>query len=206
MAFLLVIWSPKQSAIEESSLESMAKQWKAQKHEEPKLWIFKVLRHKQIRNARRGSKEKSAMKHSRGQSLSVTFGALPGAQFMHTICSFEAWEVSNPMLQTVYDSELKWKSYSHWKPITPSWRQISQGYEISLELRNHKRTAVKSAFGCEIVSFMLRNFIAILHGCEILLKLPDICDRHFEIFCFRYLMSKSPNSPYNPPIIGFLNL
>ncbi|RVW88306.1 hypothetical protein CK203_038681 [Vitis vinifera] len=29
--------SPKQSKIEESSLESMAKQWKAQKHEEPKL-------------------------------------------------------------------------------------------------------------------------------------------------------------------------
>ena len=42
------------------------------------------------------------------------------------------------------------------------------------------------------------------HG--VLLKLPDMCDRHFEIFCFRYLMSKSPNSPYNPPIIGFLSL
>ena len=31
-------------------------------------------------------------------------------------------------------------------------------------------------------------------------------DLHFEIFCFRYLMSKSPNSPCNPPIIGFLSL
>ena len=41
---------------------------------------------------------------------------------------------------------------------------------------------------------------------EFLLKLPDISDRHFEIFCFRYLMSKSPNSPCNPPIIGFLSL
>ena len=40
----------------------------------------------------------------------------------------------------------------------------------------------------------------------VLLKLPDMCDRHFEIFCFRYLMSKSPNSPCNPPIIGFLSL
>ena len=37
----------------------------------------------------------------------------------------------------------------------------------------------------------------------VLLKLPD---RHFEIFCFRYLMSKSPKSPCNPPIIGFLSL
>ena len=41
---------------------------------------------------------------------------------------------------------------------------------------------------------------------DVLLKLPDISDRLFEIFCFRYLMSKSPNSPCNPPIIGFLSL
>ena len=34
----------------------------------------------------------------------------------------------------------------------------------------------------------------------------DIFDRHFGIFCFRYLMSKSLNSPYNPPIIGLLSL
>ena len=40
----------------------------------------------------------------------------------------------------------------------------------------------------------------------VLLKLPDISDQFFEIFCFRYLMSKSPNSPCNPPIIGFLSL
>nr|CAN64081.1 hypothetical protein VITISV_017279 [Vitis vinifera] len=42
------------------------------------------------------------------------------------------------------------------------------------------------------------------HG--VLLKLPDISDRHPEIFCFRYLLSKSPKSPCNPPIIGFLSL
>ena len=34
---LIAFLSPKQSEIEESSLESMAKQWKAQKHEELKL-------------------------------------------------------------------------------------------------------------------------------------------------------------------------
>nr|CAN71733.1 hypothetical protein VITISV_014007 [Vitis vinifera] len=42
------------------------------------------------------------------------------------------------------------------------------------------------------------------HG--VLPKLPDISDRLLEIFFFRYLMSKSPNSPCNPPIIGFLSL
>ena len=47
------------------------------------------------------------MKHSRGQQLLDTFGALPRAQFAHTIFCFEAWEVKNPMLQMVHDSELK---------------------------------------------------------------------------------------------------
>ena len=51
------------------------------------------------------------------------------------------------------------------------------------------------------------NFAANFAQCRrVLLKLPDICHRHLEIFCFRYLMSKSPNSPCNPPIIGFLSL
>ena len=98
-----------------------------------------------------------------------------------------AQEVNNPMLQTICDSELKWKSYSHWKPITPSWRKILHGYEML-------------SFCCEI------SQPSYTHSCGVLLKLPDICDWHFEIFCFRYLMSKSPNSPCNPPIIGFLSL
>ncbi|KAL6340523.1 hypothetical protein AAG906_010431 [Vitis piasezkii] len=53
------------------------------------------------------------------------------------------------------------------------------GCEISLWLRNHKRMAAKSAFGCEMVSFRLQNFAAILHTYEILLSASDICDRHF---------------------------
>ena len=44
------------------------------------------------------------------------------------------------------------------------------GCEISLWLRNHKVMAAKSAFSCEMVSFSLRNFTAILHACEILLS------------------------------------
>ena len=50
------------------------------------------------------------------------------------------------------------------------------------------------------------SFAAIFAQCRgVLLKLLDTCDRHFEIFFFRYLMSKSPNSPCNLPIIGFLS-
>ena len=63
--------------------------------------------------------------------MSATFRALPGVQFIYAICRFEAQEVNNPMLQTMCDSEFKWRSYSHWKPITPSWRKNFA------RLRNH---------------------------------------------------------------------
>nr|CAN65945.1 hypothetical protein VITISV_037142 [Vitis vinifera] len=98
---------------------------------------FEVLCHKQIRNARRGSKEKICHEAFLMTVISATFGALPEVQFIHAICHFEDQEVKNPMLQTVRDSELKRRSYSHWKPITP-------------EAEGRFYTAAKSAFGCEI--------------------------------------------------------
>ena len=67
-------------------------------------------------------------------------------------------------------------------------------------------TAAKSAFCCENLVLLPRKFRSHFAQCTgVLLKLPDICNRHFEIFCFKYLMSKSSNSPCNPPIIGFLS-
>ena len=42
--------------------------------------------------------------------------------------------------------------------------------------------------------------------CGISPKASQYLRPNFEIFCFRYLMSKSPNSHCNPPIIGFLSL
>ena len=64
---------------------------------------------------------------NRGKLASVffhTFGALPEVHFLQSIYHFKAQEVKNPMLQTVHDSELKRRSYSHCKQITPSWRKI----------------------------------------------------------------------------------
>ena len=55
-------------------------------------------------------------------------------------------------------------------------------------------------------SAYLESFSLSIQCCGVLLKLPNIFDRHLEIFCFRYLLSKSSNSPCNPPIIGFLSL
>ena len=52
--------------------------------------------------------------------LQDIFGALPRVHFIHTIYCFESREVMNPNLQTVSKSELKRKSYGHYKKIGPS--------------------------------------------------------------------------------------
>ena len=114
-------------------------------------------------NARRESKERNLTWRIQEDSNCWTLLEHFLEHFMHTICRFEAREVSNPTLQIVHESELKWRSYSHWKPITPSWRPISQ-------LRNHKVMTAKSAFGCEMGTFSLGNFTAHLACCEILLS------------------------------------
>ena len=147
---LIAFWSPKQSEIEESYLESMAKPWKAQKHEEPKYWSFKVLCHKQIRNARRGSKEKSAMKHSWWQS----FQPLLEHFLKSNLC----------MLYVV--SKLRKSTIQFFKRCTiRSWNEgvIAIGSR-SLQAEGKFRTTAKSALGCEMLSFLLRNFVALLHA------------------------------------------
>ena len=171
---LIAFWSPKQYEIEESYLESMAKLWKAQKHEELKLWS---PLHKQIRNARRGSKEKSAMKQFLITVMSATFGALPEIHFLHAIYHFKAREVKNLMLQTVLNSELKWRSYSCWKPNTTSWKPTSQHCEITLLLRSD----FAALFVC------LRNPADLIFTCEMFLSAsrylrPTLWDIFLQIF------------------------
>ena len=41
--------------------------------------------------------------HPHFTTVGHIFGALSGAQIMHMTCRFEAWEVRNPMIQTVRD-------------------------------------------------------------------------------------------------------
>ena len=41
---------------------------------------------------------------------------------------FWSSEVKNPTLQTVYKSELKWRSYDHLNTTTQSWRVISKWF------------------------------------------------------------------------------
>ena len=152
----------------------MTKKMKAHLHEKTKLWSFLVLCQKQIKNAMRKNKERNlTWRNSRGQQLLEIFWVLHGVHFMHTICFFEAWEVRSPTLQTICKSELKWRSYVHWKTIASSWKAISQAAksqsascEISLFLRNG--------------DFQLVKFSQpMLHAVKSTWVLPDICDRLF---------------------------
>ena len=71
------------------------------------------------------------------------------------------------------------------------------------------RSTARLAFCCEMIS---QPFLCI---CEISqtsfspakwsLVLPDICDRHFGIFFFRYFCMNFHSSPCNPPTIRFLS-
>ena len=125
--------------------------------------------------------------------VSATFGALPGVQFMHAICHFDSGsQQSNASNSARFGVEMK-----ELQPLESDHSKLKENFA---RLRNHP-------FVVKMLSFCCENFATILHSAtEFLLKLSNICDRHFEIFCFRYLMSKSPNSPCNPPIIGFLSL
>ena len=71
--------------------------------------------------------------HSR-TPIGHIFEALTGAQIMHTISCFEAWEVRSPVLQTVHDLELKRRSYGRLKMTVQSWTEMLQPHPISLLL------------------------------------------------------------------------
>ena len=172
-----------------------------------------------------------------GDTASVfhrTFGALPEVHFLHSIYHFKAQEVKNPMLQTVRDSELKRRSYSHCKQITPKCCEISlllrefrslfvQCYGIPPEatrympqagtLRTSRWKPISQP--CEFNLLLRKYFAALLGVCEIsqtpfspakwFLKLPDIFHRLFWIFFFRYFCINFHSSPCNPPTIRFLS-
>ena len=88
-----------------------------------------------IRIARRKSKENLPWSLFLMIVVAATFGALSEVQMMHAIYHFKDQEVNNPILQTVCNSELKRRSCSCYKPITPSWRKhFAKCCEITLLL------------------------------------------------------------------------
>ena len=185
--FLIAFWSPKQSKIEESSIESMAKQLEAHLHEEPKLWSSIVLCQKQIMNARRESKERNLT--CRIQEDSNCWTHLE--HFLESIscmlyvvlklgksriqcfkqCTNRSW---NKEVKAIGSQSHQAKSCN--QPLAAKWRLSA--YEISQPM---------------------------LHACEIHLSASRYLWPTLLDFFFRYLLFKSPFSPCNPPIIGFLS-
>ena len=126
--------------------------------------------------------------------VAATFGALSEVQMMHFYIPFQSSrsQQSNASNSTQFGVEMK-----ELQPLETDQSKLKANFT---RLRNQPWAAKCCPFCCEI------SQPSCTHSCSVLLKLPDICDRLFEIFCFRYLMSKSPNSPCNPPIVGFLSL
>ena len=159
-----------------------------------------------------------------------TFGALPQVHFLHSIYHFKAQEVKNPMLQTVRDSELKRRSYSHCKQITPKCCEISlllrefrslfvQCYGIPPEATRYMPQAGTLRTSrwrpilqpCEFNLLMRKYFAALLGVCEIsqtpfftcemFLELPDIFAPTLLDIFLQIFLSKFPFSPCIQPLM-----
>ena len=116
--------------------------WTIRKGKTMTLWVWKMrndhygVRKKARKHGKWGMKQDSAAWKFRTQKsddniysdFEDKFRALTRVHFIYTIYHFEDREIRSPMLQTVYKSELKWKSYDHLKTIVPSWRVISKWF------------------------------------------------------------------------------
>ena len=164
-----VIWNPWQS---NGKLRNMNNQ------------SFEVLCHKQIRNARRGSKEKSAMKHSWWQSFQPLL---------------EHFLKSNLYMLYVVSKIRKSIIQCFKRFANRSWNEEVRAIgRRSLQAEGQFCRAAKSAFGCEIS----QPFCA---PAKFSWSFPIIATDIVIYFSLDFLMSKSPFSPCNPPIIGFLS-
>ena len=188
---LIVIWSPKQSKIEESSLESMEKQM-----ESSETWRTEALKSFAI--------SKSGMQGGEAKR-NLPWSILDDSHFSHF------WSTS---WSPIYACYISFRSSGSQKSNASNgaWFRVEMKELQPLQADHSKLKeeffmAAKSPFCCENVVLLPRKFRSHFAQCNgISPEASHICNRHFEIFCFRYLMSKSPNSPCNPPIIGFLSL
>ena len=156
---------------------------------------FEVLCHKQIWNARRGSKEKSAMKHFLWQSCQPLL---------------EHFLKSN-LCMLYFISKLRKSAIQFFKRcIIQSWNEgVTVVGSRTPQVESQLRSAAKSIFCCEVISqpfsCVYKISQTLFSPVKWFLVLPDICDRHIEIFFFKFLLSKSQNSPCKPPIVGLLS-
>ena len=152
---------------------------KAHLHKEFKLWTFLVLCQSQSR-MEGGKREESNMKFKRTEIVGH-ISSTSRSPFYSYYIFFESWEVMSPTLQTVCESELKWRSYGRLKTTAPSWAKNSQlqnqltkilqgvsqlrnhlqahvcHFTIQIPFSHHANQLVKSTFSCKMDTFSLRN-------------------------------------------------
>ena len=135
-----------------------------------------------------------------------------GAQFGVEMKELQPLEANHSKLKEEFCTAAKWfrNHFAQCCGIPPEvsrylWHVGSRTRQAESQLCS----AVKSTFWCEVISQPFLCFYEIsqtsFSPTNWSLVLPDICDRHIEIFLFRFLLSKSQNSPYKPPIIEFLS-
>ena len=139
--FLLVFWSPKQVKTEKSYEESWAKLRSHLTRVNP--------------NCKEKKQRESAIEHILDDSHSghfwSTFWSPNGAYYIPFQSSGSQQSTASS------NSELKRRSYSHYKPITPSWRK-------------------HFAKCCEITLLLQSDFAAFLNSMMfLLLTMPDLC-------------------------------
>ena len=185
---LIAFWSPKQYEIEESYLESMAKQWKAQIHEEPSFGapypFAKVVQSVQGKN--NGERKNRVKKTEDGScSLLLNFWSTSRSPFSTCYISFQS---SRSQESNALNGAWFWVETKELQPLKADHSKLKEDFY----------TAAKSAFCCE-------NFAAILHSARVfswsfLIVATDSFRSFLQIFLY-----KSPFSPCNPPTIRFLS-
>ena len=163
----------------------MAKQLEAHFYEEPKLWSFIVLFHKQIMNERRENKERNLTWRIQENSNCCTH-LEHFLEFISCILYVFSKLGKSGIQRFKRGMNRSWNEEVI--AIGSQSRQAEGQFrscEISLWLRNHKVIAAKSAFGCEMKAFNLRNFVAHL-AC---LRNSLECFQIFATDCFRFFSS-----------------
>ena len=175
--------------MEELLGQVLAKLMEAQIHEETKLWSLIVLCLSRSKYARKEQRrEEKQSEENRGRQLQSYFALLE--HFSMSIF-YMLYTISNLRKSRIQC----FKRCAIW-----SW---NEGV-TAIPIRSLQSEGI-CLHGCEI-SLLLREFRNHFAQCtDVLLKLPDSCDRKFWIFFFRYFCINLHFSPCNPPIIGFLS-
>ena len=196
---MIAFLSPKQFKIEESSIESMAKQLEAHLHEEPKLWSSIVLCQNQIMNARRESKERNLTWRIQEDRNCWTH-----LEYLIEFISCILY-VTSKLGKSAIQSFQQCMNWSWNKEVIAIG---SQSHQAEGQFRNYEITRYKLRNQPLAEKWRLSAYEIsqpILHACEIHLSASRYLRLTLLDFFFRYLLFKSPFSSCNPPIIGFLS-